>query len=206
MIFALITVPVLIAQQSLPKSLDATGQVAGYLVPQAPSFRLKQGTAPRIDSLDATGRAINLAMFAKGPIVLFFIDRDCPYTRVSKSYYDQIQFVYRTQATVIGVIDANKDDAGEWVEAAVPKFRLALDPDLKIAKAYGAVNSMHTVLISRDLKVIASWRGFSASVLKDLSAQLSKQEGVHQKPILRFGSAPSALTCGNPLTPQDKKG
>lgn len=188
-------------------SHDGSGKVVGLLAsPQSvlEAARLK-GMAPAIDGTASTGKAIHLSDFAKKPIVLVFIERDCPYTRAAKSYYDQIQFAYRNELTVLGVIDSNVDDAGEWTEAAVPKFRLILDPDLKIAKSYGATNGLHTVLISPDQKIVKMWPGFSKSMLGELCT-LANQMGAKPRAKPKFGPAPERLTCGNPLTVQDKKG
>ena len=187
-------------------SKDRLGHVAGLLVPKSVAqYGSLRGPAPDFIGQDATGRPIQLKLVGKRPVVLVFIDRDCPYTRNAKTYFDQIQHGFGNDAMVLGVIDANQDDAGEWVEAAVPKFRLALDPDLKIAKSYGATNGLFTVLIGPDRKIVKSWPGFSKSMLEELTGLLSTQPGVHQKPKLTFGPAPLDLTWGNPLTPQDKK-
>ena len=194
-------------QQGPVLSHDAKGQVAGLLVPNARIVSASgwKGKTYLFEATESTGRPIHLRFFAKKPVVLVFLDRDCPYTRTAKSYFDQIQFAFRTDIVVLGVIDANQEDAGEWVEAAVPRFRIALDPELKIAKAYGATNGMHTVLISSDQKVLKSWPGFSGRMFGELASMLSNQPGVHMKPKLSFKSAPKELTSGNPLTPQEKK-
>lgn len=194
--------------QGPPASRDARGEVAGYVVPKERAEQVSKfkGQAPAIEGADSLGKPISLSEFAGKPVILVFVERDCPYSRMAKAYYDQLQFAYKKDATVLGIIDANQDDAGEWVEAATPRFRLILDPDLKVATAYGATHGLHTVLLGPEHNVVKAWAGFSASMFKELSALLSKQKGVHSKAPLKFGAAPTQLTCGNPLKPMEKKG
>lgn len=147
---------------------------------------------------DADGKAINFRLLcASKPVVLFFIELNCPCSRDAAPYLSTIQAEYGDACSVIGIVNGSAEEARAWQRQTGAKFRVVPDPELKIINTYHAERSVYTTLIAPGGKIQTAYPGYSASMLKELSTRIAALSGA--KAITdAFETAPKTLTTGCP--------
>ena len=194
----------LVVKDPATLSRDSTGairfrdRVEHPLTPKmiAGAERQSQTSAPYFATADLAGKVIYFGAPAEQkPMVLFFIERECPCSRDAAPFFNQLQAAYGTAGTVVGVINADSGIAREWVKQSGATFPIVADPKLTIIHAYGAERSAYTTVIAPGGKILKTYPGYSAQTLKELSATLARLGGVAEKP-LPFDKAPRQFVVG----------
>lgn len=178
--------PVTPAMDAAAKSLDAK---------KAPPFRLKStdGTEHSLADLTANGK----------PLVIFFIEKDCPCCLGAKYFVDRITSMYRDKANVIGIINADGKVADAWVQTTQPKFMILEDPDQIVIEGYQAERGVYTTVVSPSGTIDKAYAGYSLEMLRDVSTRVAKLANIPVKPF-NSKAAPTKLTSGC-LFPQKEK-
>jgi len=155
--------------------------------------------APDFGWQDVDGRPTTLAkQSAAKPVLLYFIEKECPCSRDAAGYVDQLQSAFGAAVKVVGLINADGATATAWKAATKAKFPVLADPDLAIAGAYRAERSATTILVAPGGVIAKVNPGYSADTLQELGTLLARQ--AHQPaPKLTFTGAPEKLTSGCPL-------
>ena len=163
--------------------------------------RQAQTPAPAFQTADLSGNSLSLAsLTAKKPLILYFIERECPCARDAAPFLAQVQEAYGEACTVVGVINAGNDVAKAWVKTVGTRFAIIADPDCALIHAYGAERAVYTTLIAPGGTIVKTYPGYSAETLKDLSAHIARLSGSAESP-LKFANAPVKLIVGCPLEP-----
>jgi peroxiredoxin len=162
----------------------------------AAADRAAQTPAPDFQAADLSGKSLDLkSLTAKKPLILFFIESECPCSRDAAVYLDRLQTTYAGACTVVGVIDAAPEVARAWTKQSAIHFPIITDTDLKIIYAYGVKQSVCTTVIAPGGMIDKTYPGYSEDMLTDLSARVAKLGGVPVGTFLAKG-APKQLLSG----------
>ncbi len=161
------------------------------------SAREKSGSRlPDIQSVDSEGRNTSLtSMAVDRPLVLFFIQQDCPCSEAAEPFFHRLHTAYGTGAAFYGVIDGDGTAAREWARRHRSPYPVLADPDLRIIRACGAERSAYVAIIARGVAIDQLWPGYSSGMLAELEARLTQLTGLTVPPIDAAG-APIELASG----------
>jgi peroxiredoxin len=148
---------------------------------------------------DLAGNRLVLADLAKTkPVVLFFIEKECPCSRDAAPYLSQLQAAYGSSCSVVGVINADEAGAKEWAATVKPGFPVIADPDFAVIDAYGAKRSVYVTVIAPGGKIAKAYPGYNADSLTEISATVANLGGVPSVKLI-WKDAPGELLAGCPL-------
>ena len=126
--------------------------------------------APQFCTTDIVGNALSLASLTeKKPLVLFFIERECPCAREAAPFFSQLQVAYRDACTVVGVINSDEDAARAWVKTTGADFPIIADPSCAIIRTYGAECAAYTTLVAPGGMIVKTHPGYGAKMLREIS-------------------------------------
>jgi len=155
--------------------------------------------APDFEWKEADGKATTLAkQAATKPVLLYFIEKECPCSRDAAVFIDQLQAAFGSAVKVVGLINADGEAAVAWKAATQAKFPVLADPGLAVAAAFRAERSAATVLVAPGGTIVKANPGYSAGTMQELATLLARYAHV-PVPRLAFAGAPAALTSGCPL-------
>ena len=156
-------------------------------------------SAPAFEWQDAAGKTVSTKVVnVAKPILLYFIEKECPCSRDAAVFINQLQAAYGNGALVLGIINADSDTAKEWTKLASANFTVIADPNFEIINAYQASRSASTILVAPGGVIAKSNPGYSAETVKELSLRLAQLTRVSERPM-KLEAAPEKLTSGCPL-------
>jgi peroxiredoxin len=161
--------------------------------------------APGFEAKDVTGKLQNLGKIAaQRPVLMFFIQRDCPCSKEAAPFISQLAAHYRDRFTVIGVVDSSTAAGQNWLRETGAKFTLIADPKQAIIHAYKAPSSNYLTLIDKGGRIFKSYPGVGQSILRELNSRIAGQTGLSPA-AAKFESAPKkpVIGCTFPVTKLD---
>ncbi|QVL31040.1 multicopper oxidase domain-containing protein [Telmatocola sphagniphila] len=159
----------------------------------------KQKPAPDFRVQDISGQTLQLAsLVEKKPVLLIFIERDCPCSRESAGYFEKISQAYSSTCSVVGVINAETQTAQKWAKSVGCHISLIADPNLKIIRDYQAERSVYTTLIAPGGKIEKTYPGYSTDILQEISLSVARLGRVTPQTV-SFEGAPKRLKSGCPF-------
>ena len=186
------------AQENHSHTLDANGNRAGHATETSETKAAKAlvgTTAPFFSAKDANGKVVSLKGLLSKPTVIVFIEKDCPCCKSGKPYLDRVQNYYGDVANVVGIVYGSVADAKEWSKATSPKFRVLADTTGSICKAFHARTSLSTRVVTTRGKIVLSYAGYSAPMLKEVTARLATLAGIKDR-HMETRPAPMEVTSG----------
>ena len=131
---------------------------------------LKVGdVAPDFSTTDDLGMPVSLRDYRGQTVILYFYPKDgtpgC--TKEAENFRDHIDAFTKKKAVILGVSFDSEAAHQKFKEKYKLPFRLLIDPDKKIASAYGASGiffaSRNTFVIAPDGKLLKIYRSVSPS-------------------------------------------
>jgi len=196
------------AQNSDRNVKDQAGQIVGHSTPAEKSkqaSQLEKKKAPSFATKDYSGKPVTLKSLLRKPVLLVFIDKECPCCKSGKPYMDRVQMTYHDAVTVVGVVVGDVATAAEWKKKAKPQFAVVSDPSGKIAKSYRAEAGLACRLIDKNGRIVLSYPGYSAPMLKELTARIAQLAAIKDRNMVTR-PAPAEMTSGCPLPINASKG
>ena len=125
--------------------------------------------APEFSTTDDAGMPVSLKAFRGKIVILYFYPKDntpgC--TKEAESFRDRMSGFEGKNAVILGVSFDSENSHQRFKEKHKLPFRLLVDPDKKIAKAYGASGmffaSRDTFVIDSRGRIIKIYRGVNPS-------------------------------------------
>ena len=136
---------------------------------------------------------------ATKPQFIYFVKDGCPCSYDAEPLFKRLGLKYAHSVEFATVTDAALDHAKAWDIAQTPPYPVVYDPDHRIINQFGATNSVFSVLLDVNGRVLKMWPGYSKSILKDMNAFLAKAAGVGETPF-DPQYAPDAKTSGCPFS------
>ncbi|MEI7986577.1 MAG: multicopper oxidase domain-containing protein [Armatimonadota bacterium] len=158
-----------------------------------------QTLAPQFVSRDLLGKTVNLTHLSKSkPVVLFFIDPECPCSKEATPFFNRLQKTYGALCQVVGVTNSDNVKAKSWVKAVGSSFPVVCDPSLNIISAYQAENSVYTTIIGPGGIILKTFPGYGKAMFSELGAIVSKLNNITERPI-KLSDAPTNIVAGCPF-------
>jgi peroxiredoxin len=179
-------------------TLDAKGEKAGHSVPASAfpkAAKMIGKPAPAFSTRDHRGKPVALKGLLGKPIVLVFIERDCPCCKSGRPYLDRVQQTYRDVAHVLGIVYGSVEDAAIFRKANGPQFPILADPKGRIAKSYAAEAGLAVRLVNPRGRIDQSYPGYSAPMLQALTARIAKLAKIPDR-RMDTRPAPKEMTMG----------
>lgn len=145
---------------------------------------------------DTEGKIHTLAeLSADKPLLIFFVERECPCCLGAKHFVDRMQELYRGELNAVGIINAEDRVSRTWKKVTKAKFTVLEDPEQKVIRAYKAERGVYTTLVAPGGKIVKAYPGYSLTMLRDLSSLIAELAGVEDKGF-ESNAAPEEMTSG----------
>jgi peroxiredoxin len=152
--------------------------------------------APGFSGQDIHGKPVSLASLSRDkPVVLFFVELQCPCCKGAKPYIDRIKNYYGDVCNVVGIIDAKPDMAKLWSQTVGPQFDVIPDPTMSIVRSYKADRGTYTTLIAPGGRIVKAYPGYCQDMLKDITGKIVRLTGIRPRPM-PLEPAPKRMTSG----------
>lgn len=158
------------SQHLLKKITCALMGAVGLCCQNAWAEELKVGDlAPDFSTTDDLGLPVSLKSYRGKKVILYFYPKDdtpgC--TKEAESFRDYTRLFEGKNTVILGVSFDTQSSHQKFKEKYHLPFRLLIDPDKKIAKAYGSSGmffaSRDTFVIDGDGKILKIYRGINPS-------------------------------------------
>ncbi len=153
--------------------------------------------APEFDLEDTEGNKVSVKKLTEGnrPLLIFFIERQCPCCLGAKYFVDKFVDLYGDKISVIGIVNANHEQALLWKKGTKPRFRIIEDPYQKAIQLYKAERGVYTALIKPDGTISKAYPGYDIKMLQEISGKLAEFAGIPAKEYVS-PAAPKVTTSG----------
>lgn len=146
----------------------------------APDFTLPV-CWPKGNSLSATTASLK-QLDEHSPVLLYFINTECPCSVDAEPMFNAFSTAY-PDLKVIGITNADLKASAKWAEQNRPNHIILSDPKLGSMKAYGAISSVYTAIITQSGKIVKMWPGYSQSMMDEVTKIVSDLSG---KPAVKL--------------------
>jgi len=153
--------------------------------------------APEFGLKDTDGVAVSVKSLTSGnrPLLIFFIERQCPCCLGAKYFVDKFVDLYGDKISVVGIINANHEQALLWKKGTKPRFRIIEDPYQKAIQLYKAERGVYTALVKPDGTIYKAYPGYDIKMLQEISGKLAEFAGIPAKEYIS-PAAPKETTSG----------
>ncbi len=131
--------------------------------------------APSFTLPDLKGRSWSREEAQDGlPTLLYFAQMGCPCSVDAEPLFHKLAEHHRGRINFVAIIDSPPDKAITWGKQNSTPYLLLCDPSAKTMAAFNSPNSVYSVLVDRDGKIVKQWPGYSQGILKDMNAVMAK--------------------------------
>jgi len=126
------------------------------------AFQLLDGPASKFESGEQSR-----------PLLLSFLETDCPTCRLSIPYLNRLWRELGEQVDVLALSQDPEAPTRELIQQAGIEFPVSLDTDLIITKLFDPISVPTLLLISKDGRVLRSLNGFNKGVLNEIATTIA---------------------------------
>lgn len=155
--------------------------------------RLETRPAPDFDLQGTDGRRHTLQSL-KQPVLLYFINKDCPCSVEAEPMFGRIELAYRGKASVVGILHGTLQDATDWANANDTEHLVLADPTGDTIQAYGVPRSVYVAVI-KDGQILRMYPGYSGEMLLEITQLLAELARTPRKRV-DPSYAPKRMTSG----------
>jgi thiol-disulfide isomerase/thioredoxin len=149
------------------------------LTPWTHAGELKAGdNAPDLLGVTLSNEPVTVSQFKGKALVVSFWATWCPYCLKELPILNDLQKAGKGRLQVVAV-NTEERDIFRKVSRALAKLELAqaYDPEDAASEAYGVRGIPHLVVIDRDGKITAVFRGYNESIIPDIVAAINAAMG-----------------------------
>lgn len=162
----------------------------------AAADNLSAKLAPEFRLVDTNGTIHTLeSLTADRPLLIFFVEKNCPCCLGAKHFVDSLAEMYRDSANVVGIINASGEEAQAWVKETKPHFAVLQDPNQHVIRAFGAERGVYTTIVAPGGTIDKAYAGYSLDMLREASGRIAALAGVPDQGF-ESPAAPTKLTSG----------
>ncbi|MCX7798960.1 MAG: peroxiredoxin family protein [Fimbriimonadales bacterium] len=155
--------------------------------------RLETKPAADFDLEGTDGRRHSLGSLRQ-PVLLYFINKDCPCSIEAEPMFGRIELAYRGKASVVGVLHGSLQDAKDWANANDTEHLVLADPTGETIRAYGVPRSVYAAVI-HDGRIYRMYPGYSGDMLLEVTQLLAELARTPRKRV-DPSYAPKRMTSG----------
>lgn len=141
------------------------------------------------------GAEMKLAKLGSKPILLYFIQKECPCCVKAQPAIDALATGFGDAVKVVGITDADSAKAKEWVTKNSPKFEVVADPKLAGIHYYNAERATYMVLIDPKGNVVAAYPGYNKQIISEVADKLASLAKI-ETPKIDVSDLPDKKTSG----------
>jgi peroxiredoxin len=149
---------------------------------------LYQGTL-----VDATGKSTALSAFRGRPLLLYFIQKECPCCVTAGPGVQRLADAF--PGSVVGILDGDGPAVAKWVRANRASYPVLGDPRLEAIRHYGVERGTSMLLLGPDGKVALASPGYGREIFQRFVERLAALTG-RKEPRLDWSDMPERSTSG----------
>jgi peroxiredoxin len=131
--------------------------------------RVRGTIAPDFSGTDTDGKPVSLSQLAKEkPVVLFFIEPECPCARDAAPFLARIQKFVGSESQVIGVVKSDASKAREWSKLTGVNYPILADPQGKVISSFKVTSAGSVAVITPGGTIQKVYPGYSQATLQEI--------------------------------------
>lgn len=161
----------------------------------ADAIELRGKAAPDFRLRTASGSEASLSDYRDKPLLIFFVEKQCPCCLGAKVYVERLNALYGDVARTVAILNGTESEAKTWKSATGATFEVLADPDQKAIQAYGAKRGVYTALVTPDGKIDRMFPGYSQPMLEETGTRIAELASIAPR-RLEGRKAPPTLISG----------
>lgn len=155
--------------------------------------------SPVFATKDFSGKPVSIGKVDHPQFVYFVLD-GCPCSVDAEPLFQSLWKHFQGNVEFVSVTNGDRAMAKKWSSQMLMPYPLVPDPKLEIVHAFGATNSVASVLIDGNGRIVKMWPGYSQDLLAEMNRTMAEALG---EPVRPFDAsyAPKKQAAGCAFAP-----